>query len=484
MMHYDPHDLTAVFGPASKGTTPEERARSSDRVYVRSLDQLALDSPRATGRRLSAAEALDAYGWDTLLEVEHEGAALLSAGPNAPGEAIRSRRNALNLGLKQVARRAELTSAQLDDAERNARGIPLQWYERIAQALGLDERFVSVRSGPVGDERLAVRLRTLSTETGAMSATEVASIAEAAWVATTQVRLERALGFTGRIREFTPSGNYGDVRYPPYMHGYWLADETRKKLHLGNGSLPATLREIAEDVLGIPVIQAELGEWLAGVTVQVGDARAIVANVSGMNGRNVYIRRATLAHELGHLLWDPDDRLQTLAVDTYGDLERRADEIPDAVEQRANAFSVQFIAPQAAVLDAFYAESGAGADGVGAVMERFGISFTAARYQIWNATQRTVNFDSLRTRQRGPSEEWDAKETYAVAWHPLKVVPSRAGRFSGVVVRAAQERLISWDTAGLYLQSTADDVRAAAPMIKELFPRVFSDPGGEAADRS
>jgi hypothetical protein len=211
------------------------------------------------------------------------------------------------------------------------------------------------------------------------------------------------------------------------------------------------------------------------VTVQAGDARAIVANVSGMNGRNVYIRRATLAHELGHLLWDPDDRLQTLAVDTYGDLERRADEIPDPVEQRANAYAVQFIAPQAAVLDVFHAAAGAGNDGIGAVMETFGISFTTARYQVWNGMQRAVRLESLQTDQRTPSEEWDAKETYAVAWHPLRVVPSRAGRFSGVVVRAAEERLISWDTAGLYLQSSAEEVRAAAPMIHELFPGVFDE---------
>jgi transcriptional regulator with XRE-family HTH domain len=475
MTKYESHDLEAVFGNASSGATPQERARTSDRIYVRSLDQLALDSPRATGRRLTSSEALDAYGWDTLLEVEHEGAALLSAGPNAPGEAIRSRRNALNLGLKQVARRAALAPAQLEDAERNARGIPLQWYERIAQALGLDERFISVRASPVGDERLAVRLRTLSSDTGAMTATEVASIAEAAWVATTQVRLERALGFAGRVHEFTPSDNYGGFSYPPYMHGYWLADETRKRLGLGDRALGPSLREIAEDVLGIPVIQAELGEWLAGVTVQAGDARAIVANVSGMNGRNVYIRRATLAHELGHLLWDPDDRLQTLAVDTYGDLERRADEIPDPVEQRANAYAVQFIAPQAAVLDVFHAAAGAGNDGIGAVMETFGISFTTARYQVWNGMQRAVRLESLQTDQRTPSEEWDAKETYAVAWHPLRVVPSRAGRFSGVVVRAAEERLISWDTAGLYLQSSAEEVRAAAPMIHELFPGVFDE---------
>ena len=56
--------LDAVFGGDSTGNTPEERAASSKVRFVRSLDQIAFDSESATGRKLSAAYALDAYASD------------------------------------------------------------------------------------------------------------------------------------------------------------------------------------------------------------------------------------------------------------------------------------------------------------------------------------------------------------------------------------------------------------------------------------
>jgi hypothetical protein len=207
---------------------------------------------------------------------------------------------------------------------------------------------------------------------------------------------------------------------------------------------------------------------------------AVVHRLRADGGRaplEVRVRRSTLAHELGHLLWDPNNRLQTLAVDLYDDLEQQAHLVRDPVEQRANAFSVQFIAPKESVLKTFDASGGAGGDGVRAVMDEFGISFTAARYQIWNAHDRLIPFETLRASSYRPTEEWEARETYAVSWHPLSSPSSRAGRFSGVVVRAAQESLISWDTAAMYLQSSADEVAAAAHAIREMYPAVFEGLG-------
>jgi len=38
--------------------------------------------------------------------------------------------------------------------------------------------------------------------------------------------------------------------------------------------------------------------------------------------RHVYVRRATIAHELGHLLHDVEEKLQDLHVDEYAELEK------------------------------------------------------------------------------------------------------------------------------------------------------------------
>ena len=64
----------------------------------------------------------------------------------------------------------------------------------------------------------------------------------------------------------------------------------------------------------------------------------------------MWIRRATLAHELGHLLYDPDSRLQNVCVDSYiGSRKDPQTYESDFVEQRANAFAIAFLAPIDAV---------------------------------------------------------------------------------------------------------------------------------------
>ena len=58
---------------------------------------------------------------------------------------------------------------------------------------------------------------------------------------------------------------------------------------------------------------------------------------------SIWVRRATVAHELGHLLFDPV-QLDRVRVDTYQsneiDPESHLTPRPDVVEQRANAFSI------------------------------------------------------------------------------------------------------------------------------------------------
>jgi len=92
---FDAELLERVFGPG-EGGTPRERARSSARQFVRGLDLLTFDqSQRATGRRLSALEAIDAYGFDKLAEVATEGSALICESVTAAGRVLAERRKDL-----------------------------------------------------------------------------------------------------------------------------------------------------------------------------------------------------------------------------------------------------------------------------------------------------------------------------------------------------------------------------------------------------
>jgi Zn-dependent peptidase ImmA (M78 family)/transcriptional regulator with XRE-family HTH domain len=472
MSEADLQMLDAVFGPGP-GTTPEERAAQSKQIFVRGLDLLTFDhSAKARGRRLTAQEALEAYEFDKLCEVVQDGSAIITSDPVAVGRTLRERRNQLGIDIRTVASKSGLVASVVEALEASKRR-PVREYERVARVLGLDERLISFNPEPQGNEKVAVRLRRISDELPALSPSVVATLAEASWVAMTQIRLEEKLGLRRPKHDFHVSNNYGSpLGRPAYLVGYELAQAFRKELDLSTGPIPS-MRELVEIQLATPVIQAPLGEMIAGATVQsTRQHRAIVLNVHGKNA-DPRVRRTTMAHELCHLLFDPSPQLQDLRVDEYDALDERDDLRADPIEQRANAFAVELLAPKSEAV-ARYRSSAEGA--LGHFLDEFGISFTAGRYQLWNSLKRSVALESLWAPNTAPDSTWEERETYTLAYHPLRVLaehPSRAGRFSAVVVRAASLGAISWDTAAEWLFSTEDEVKNAQADLQDLFPDVF-----------
>ena len=98
-----------------------------------------------------------------------------------------------------------------------------------------------------------------------------------------------------------------------------------------------------------------------------------------------YGSSATLAHELGHLSFDPPERLENLRVDSYaeGRTDPRGEGAADFVEQRANAFAVAFLAPNDAVRET--APPPLTADSVAKTIRMFGIGKVAAGHRICNS---------------------------------------------------------------------------------------------------
>ena len=160
------------------------------------------------------------------------------------------------------------------------------------------------------------------------------------------------------------------------------------------------MREIVEVRLGIPLIQARLPKAIAGATIMTTDdsgdaARGIILNAVGAN-RDARVRRATLARQLGHLLYDPDEYLQRVRVDACEDLRAAPQSrATDPVDQRANAFASAFL---------------------------------------------------------DPSDESVAIEDFSLDYFPIPSAPyQRRGRFAGIVAAACGEGLITDHTAALYL---------------------------------
>ena len=469
-----------IFSPEASGLPFDRAARRSGKKYARGEAELGVyeEFRSPTGHILTAWEAYTTFGPDVLEEAKEWGSAILRSSPNATRDALRKRRESLELSQESVARAARATVSEVKAAETTQHSVSIQNLERIAFALGLDERFLAFRPDAGGDSDLAYRLRKLQSPAWApvgapreISAGTALLFAEAASIIRVQRRLQAWLRIPAATG-FQPNADYGDYQNPAWRSGYNLAYQTRKILGLGESPI-YSMRELVEKRLGIPVIQARLPETIAGATVMTTDengdaARGVVLNTVGAN-QNVSIRRATLAHELGHLLYDPDDRLDRVRVDSYQDSQIDAeDDAPDYVEQRANAFAIAFLAPNDAVrLDTLTPIS---EESVARVMDKFGISHTAARYHISNCHYR--NFDVPETVANSmPSDEWMAAEDFALDYFPLMdATPyQRRGRFAGVVAASYEEGLITEDTAALYLGCEKQDIRKRASDLRSLY---------------
>ena len=317
---------------------------------------------------------------------------------------------------------------------------------------------------------LGVRLREISQDQDIQhfSPSDVSTLAEAAWVISTQSDLSRVL----REQEQSMRKRFRydfDYRYPTYEKGYVLAANTREILELGEKEPIPSMKRLIEQELGIPVVQEKLAERFAGATIANGRDRGIVVNEAGQNS-NVFVRRMTMAHELGHLLWDPDDRLDRLKVDQYDELQtdyavgKGLASKRDPVEIRTNAFAISFLAPPVGVRSIVNKNADA-IDVLTTVMLTYGVSATAARYHIRNVAGHDVSPGAMRDLPN-PSDEWVAAENMTVDWFPLKETPiSRRSRFALLVVRAFRSGLISGDTASLYLRSSEGDFRRQQAVI-------------------
>ena len=463
-------DLTRVFGPRAEGVGEAAKAaRQSDRRFVRSAGQLAVYNPdrRPTGHVLTAWEAFDAFGLERLDEALEYGAAILKHSAGSAGRMLKRRRNVLSFDRRSVARAASVSESKVAAVENSGPGVAIGDANRIAFVLGVDERFLAFRPDGAGEDGLAVRLRTLrnrgSNHAVRVSATTALLFAEAASIVRVQHRLRDWLGIESESDRFEPVADYGSSARPAWKVGYDLAAEARNALGLGRAPIHS-MRALVEERLGIPVVQAPLpgNTEIAGATVAAaddseGEVRGIVLNTLGAN-ENVWVRRATLAHELGHLLFDPPERLGNLRVDSYdeGRTDPQDEGAADFVEQRANAFAVAFLAPNDAVRET--APPPLTTASVAKTMRMFGIGKVAAGHHICNSHYRQYDTPDFEAVAEEPSDDWKGREGFTLDFFPLPGLPDqRRGRFAYLAAKCCREGLISGHTAALYLRCPVEE---------------------------
>lgn len=436
--------------------------------YVKSQVQIAFATPQATGRRISAQEALLIYGQAVLDTVAANGSAPLVKTRDEPANTLRRRREDLKLDVKDVARSAGVNVEILKGIETPGKASKVRDIERVAVTLALDERVVGYKSQAGGDRDLGVRLRELrsATDSQRFDASSVLKLAEAGWVIGRQHELEKTLNIA--VHPIVADGilQTDDYSYVAAEKGYLLAEKVRLALGIAVDAPIDSIRDLLESKLGVPLIQDKLNSRFAGATIANGASRGIVVNEEGQNER-VWVRRMTLAHEIGHLVGDPDQRLNKLRVDLYNGLASGLATEVDNVERRANGFAVAFLAPPRAVRE-MAKKAQSEAELLDTVTNKFGISKTAAIYHIQNVADVDVSRVRPNSINDG-SDEWKARENQTLDYFPLAETPlNRRGRFASLVVRAQRAGHISDDTAATWLNTTVAKYLNTASAILDL----------------
>ncbi|MCJ8151525.1 ImmA/IrrE family metallo-endopeptidase [Shinella sedimenti] len=458
--------MNDIFGEGASGATAEEFAATSTNVYVRSQVQIALCKPEAKGRKLSAVEALRAYGIETLRAVASEGYAPLVTSRDEPANTLKRRRLELGLDIKDVAKASGLDVEVIKNIETSGRPSKIRDIEKLSVSLALDERIVGF-SKVVGDPELGVRLRELRSnqDTTRFDPSSVLKLAEAGWIIARHNEIERMLKID--LHPIVSKGllQTSDYRYKTAERGYELAERVREALGLTVEEPVASVRDLIERTLGIPLVQDKLTSRFAGATIANGSNRGIVVNEEGQNEK-VPVRRMTLAHEIGHLVGDPDDQLNRLRVDTYDTLNSNAANVTDPVERRANGFAVAFLAPPSAVKAIARTYDVPGRI-VEEIVNTFGISKTAASNHLVNVTGMEVSRHDLRFVKE--TTDWTPSENLTLDYFPIQGTPLRKrGRFASLVVKAQQGGHISKDTAASWLNTDIDSYMTGSQTILDL----------------
>ncbi|MBF0623495.1 MAG: DUF433 domain-containing protein [Magnetococcales bacterium] len=467
-------ELQSIFGEECQGETAEDCARTSLREFVRHADRLEPATAAQGGHRLTAWEALSSFGIRILEEISKNGLFRIEDSQDVLARTLNERMALLGLSVADLARHLGRTPALVEQA-LSGNVIPdHDFILSAAQALALDETKIGFSADTGNVSGLGFRLRELAFAPTPLRPRTVLALGDAGWLAGKQGQLERWLAGTEArpiSEHFQPDPFFGDRNRPAWRCGYDLAGRTREKIGLDPAAPIPSLRDLIENQLHIPVICLELPLKIAGATIANGSFRGIILNIRGHNA-NEFIRRSTMAHEFGHLLWDPDERLSFLRVDLYEDIARNTIRIKDPVEARANAFAVELLAPQNAMLALFRQESSPEA-GLGRVMGHFGISSTSARNHLINAARlrgEAIAIDASIRIDAKPTDEWKARESFTLDWFPLKdTPPPRRGRFALLVGRAFAEGLVSLDSACAMLRCSHDEFLHGLDTLFDLF---------------
>lgn len=165
------------------------------------------------------------------------------------------------------------------------------------------------------------------------------------------------------------AGTYSDARAHE-LRARYLAT-------FGGDEIPVPVEAIAEDLLGLRVEQADLGEC-SGVLLPRERLIRLNASEATHDGEPIQRHRFTIAHELGHWVCHALEGQALEAQPTYCRSQDIAYDVDRALEREANVFAAELLMPEEAVHNEW-----ARRPAVEGIAERFGVSRLAAQWRLY-----------------------------------------------------------------------------------------------------
>ncbi len=455
-------------------------------LFVRSQVQVTFDSPQATGHRMTPFEVAHAYGKEALAKIVEDGGFPIVRSTGEPAHTLKRQRKTLGLTIAQVAKESGMPEAAVIAGETAGMLNPVRDLERLAQQLGLDERRIGLELETGGAGELGTRLKRCmhpkDKSSIALSPPTVLKLAEAAWVIARQAEFETlsSPGLSSEPATRPPAEPL--FPGPAWKQGYDLAHRTRDLFGLDSEAPVPSVRSLLSEQNAIPLLTLEMGTNVAGATLANGRDRGIVVNAAGPN-QNVWVRRTTAAHELCHLLWDLDENLDRLRVDSYDFLEAGFRSHPsDRIEQRANAFAVEFLAPQRGILRLVKAATSR-EEALSRISHYYGISISAASYHLDNANPGNPALYNEARLSAQPGNDWRVAEDFDLDFFPMMSTPyARRGRFAQLVAHAVEAGRLTPDSGALLLAVPLEEFKQGLDGLLQLGRRKLDSTRVELLD--
>ena len=312
----------------------------------------------------------------------------------AIGQLLRKRREAFGASLEEAARWCNVTPAWLKeqeakedlavtDFERICRGLAVFPAELLREESDLPTRSVArFRSALSSYPQKAKSRSGRKAPVNSLSPSDLRLLATAAEIGRTLAALlamqDKDLPFDAYYNRVGLS-----TKKEPWKHGYELGENARSKLIPETG--PIYELESALTGIGVHVIRAEFstpGVVIEAASVWESNAVPIIIVNPSRKGGYLMSRRASLAHELCHLLHDggKNDLVTMVSFKGGGSYE-------EDVEKRARGFSPAFLAPRIQVRewwDMGCYSSQDPEEAVLALAQHWGLSFEGATWHAKN----------------------------------------------------------------------------------------------------